>query len=195
MEGVIRWSPHCTPTQQRFVLLDANHIKLCEVESYQGNSLGYKQISQHTKFKGARAFDWSPINEGLVAVGLPSGEATVLRIDDNSNKSYSFPIKNQRWCNTVSLSNKGLLAAGLDKVRNDFCLNIWDVSQHLSSSDTQVTASGQSQTQVEPIRKLSSSEGVTSVRFFADQPDTLVAGVKGQYLRIYDLRGKQTGFI
>ncbi|KAI9720797.1 MAG: hypothetical protein M1812_002636 [Candelaria pacifica] len=188
MEGVIRWSPHSTATQQRFVLLDADHIKLCEIESFHGKTLRYKQTSQHTKFKGARAFDWSPIDEGLVAVGLPSGEATVLRIDDNSNKSYSFPIKNQRWCNTVSLSNKGLLAAGLDKVRNDFCLNIWDIGQHLSSSDTQAAASGQSHAQIEPVRKLSSSEGVTSVRFFADQPDTLVAGVKGQYLRIYDLR-------
>ncbi|KAI9703646.1 MAG: hypothetical protein M1836_007416 [Candelina mexicana] len=188
MEGVIRWSPHSTATQQRFVLLDADHIKLCQVETYHKNTLRYTQISQNTKFRGARAFDWSPVNEGLVAVGLPSGEATLLRIDDNSNKTYSFSVKNQRWCNTVSLSNKGLLAAGLDKVRNDFCLNIWDISQHFSTSVAQVSISSQNQTHVEPIRKLSSSEGVTSVRFFADQPDTLVAGVKGQYLRIYDLR-------
>jgi hypothetical protein len=42
------------------------------------------------------------------------------------------------------------------------------------------------------LRKLASSEPITSIKFFKDQPDTLVTGVKGQFVRIYDLRGEQT---
>ena len=40
---------------------------------------------------------------------------------------------------------------------------------------------------MEPLRKLASSEAITSIKFFS-QPDVLVAGVKGVCLRIYDLR-------
>jgi SEA/GATOR complex protein SEA4/MIOS len=45
---------------------------------------------------------------------------------------------------------------------------------------------------LEPLRKLASSEPITSIKFFKDQPDTLVTGVKGQFVRLYDLRGKTT---
>jgi hypothetical protein len=38
-------------------------------------------------------------------------------------------------------------------------------------------------------RKLEASLSITSVRFFEDQPQTLIAGVKNQSVKIYDLRG------
>jgi hypothetical protein len=88
----------------------------------------------------------------------------------------------------VSFSNQGLLAAGLDKVRNDFCLNIWDLNQRVSPSRN-VRGLGSDRQAVEPLRKFAASEPITSVKFFKGQPETLVAGVKGQYVRIYDLRG------
>ncbi|KAI9809514.1 MAG: hypothetical protein M1827_006820 [Pycnora praestabilis] len=190
MEAALRWSPHSTSEQQHFILLDVNahYVKLCEVESYDGEVIRYNQLSQNTKAQAFRAFDWSPTNEALVAVGLSSGEATVLRIDDNSNETYSFQIKSQRPCNSVAFSTKGLLATGLDRVRNDYSLNIWDVDQRLSIANTQGNSSTPSKILVEPLKKLSSSEGVTSIKFFADQPDTLVAGMRGQSLRLYDIR-------
>lgn len=47
---------------------------------------------------------------------------------------------------------------------------------------------------VEPVKKLAASEPITSIKFFRDQPDTLVAGVKGQFVRVYDLRGEFLSF-
>ncbi|KAL8960195.1 MAG: hypothetical protein Q9183_005509, partial [Haloplaca sp. 2 TL-2023] len=40
----------------------------------------------------------------------------------------------------------------------------------------------------EPVRKFASSEAITSIKFFQSQPETLVTGVKGACIRLYDLR-------
>ena len=187
METAIRWSSSSTISQQRFLLADVNRriFQHCQVESYDGVDFRYEILSTQTKVPPFRAFDWSSRDENVIAVGRWTGEATVLRLDDES-RSISLPIKHQRLCNAVNFSPGGLLATGLERVRNDFCLNIWDIERGPSSTPSSPrTASGR-QT-FEPVRKLASSEGITSIKFFT-QPETLVAGVKGTYLRIYDLR-------
>lgn len=191
MEAAIRWSPTSTAEEQRFLSVDVvgRSFKLCKVTSYDTSRLGYDILSSHSRVPAFRAFDWSPVNEALVAIGQSSGEAAILRMDDDSQAPIVFPIRNQRYCNAVAFSTQNLLAAGLDKVRNDFCLNIWDVNQRLSTNS--VRAFGADKQPVEPLRKLASSEPITSIKFFKDQPDTLVTGVKGQYVRIYDLRGER----
>ncbi|KAE8358738.1 WD40 repeat-like protein [Aspergillus caelatus] len=182
METAIRWSPSSTTAEQRFLSVDVagKAFRLCRVTSFDGQNLEHEVLAAHTKVPAFRAFDWSPADESLVAVGQSSGDATILRLGSGSQESFSFPIRHQRYCNAVAFSTHGLLAAGLDRVRNDFCLNVWDVNQRLAMRGGKGA--------VEPLRKLASSEPITSVKFFRDQPDTLVAGVKGQYVRIYDLR-------
>lgn len=191
MDAVVRWSPHSTPEHPRFVILNLSehNLKLLQAEKVEGNSLQYRQLNQRSKLPAIRAFDWSPTEEGVVAFGLPSGEAALLRIDDNSNDLLSFTIKHQRVCNAVALSTRGLLAAGLDKVRNDFCLNIWDVEHRLSIWDRSTSGWATARPATEPVRKLATSETITSIKFFAHTPENLVTGVKGQFVRIYDLRG------
>lgn len=189
MDTAIRWSPMSTTSEQRFLYIDVagRSLKLCNVTSYDKSGLKYEVLSTNSKVPPFRAIDWSPVKEGLVAVGQSSGEATVLRIDDDSQDSFLLPIRNQRHCNAVAFNTEGLLATGLDKVRNDFCLNIWDLNQRLSMGTSR--GFGADRHSVEPWRKLASSEPITSVKFFKDRPDTLVAGVKGQFVRLYDLRG------
>lgn len=196
METAIRWSPTSTTAEQRFLQVDVTgkSFRLCRVTAFDGRNLDHEVLSTHTKVPAFRAFDWSPADESLIAVGQSSGDATILRLGNSSSsgdgggdggdvqETFSFPIRSQRHCNTVAFSSHGLLAAGLDRVRNDFCLNIWGVSQRLAMKGTKGFA--------EPLRKLASSEPITSIKFFRDQPDTLVAGVKGQYVRLYDLRGE-----
>ncbi|OGE58251.1 hypothetical protein PENARI_c001G00856 [Penicillium arizonense] len=183
MESAIRWSPTSSATDQRFLSVDVTgkSFRLCRVTGFDGKNLRHELLSTLTNVPGFRAFDWSTSNENLIAVGQSSGEATILRLDGDSKESLSFPVRNQRYCNAVAFSAHGLVASGLDRVRNDFCLNIWDVNQRLSLA-------GGSKAFTEPLRKLASSEPITSIKFFRDQPDTLVTGVKGQFLRIYDLR-------
>jgi hypothetical protein len=42
----------------------------------------------------------------------------------------------------------------------------------------------------EPSERIDASVSVTSVKFFEDNPNVLVAGIKAQGLRIHDLRGE-----
>ncbi|KAJ5094222.1 hypothetical protein N7456_010083 [Penicillium angulare] len=183
MESAIRWSPSSTVAEQRFLSVDVTGkaFRLCRVTGFHGRNIQHEVISHIRDTPSFRAFDWSAANENLIAVGQSSGEATILRLDADPKDSLSFPVRNQRYCNAVAFSAHGLVASGLDRVRNDFCLNIWDVNQRLSPA-------GPTKGFHEPLRKLASSEPITSIKFFRDQPDTLVTGVKGQYVRIYDLR-------
>ncbi|KAJ5581924.1 hypothetical protein N7535_000544 [Penicillium sp. DV-2018c] len=183
MESAIRWSPTSSASEQRFLSVDVTGkaFRLCKVTGFDGKNLRHEVLSTLTNVPGFRAFDWSASNENLIAVGQSSGEATILRLDGDAKESLSFPVRNQRYCNAIAFSAHGLVASGLDRVRNDFCLNIWDVNQRLSPA-------GGSKGFPEPLRKLASSEPITSIKFFRDQPDTVVTGVKGQFVRIYDLR-------
>ncbi|SLM35570.1 WD40/YVTN repeat-like-containing domain [Lasallia pustulata] len=188
METAIRWSPSSSLSEQRFLIADVvgRTFKLCKVNSYDGGNLQYQKVATHNKVPHFRAFDWSPFDESLLAVGQWTGEATILRIDESSQDTLSLPIKHQRLCNAVAFSTNGLLATGLERVRNDFCLNVFDINQRLGTNSTKAFGSGRQP--VEPMRKLASSEVITSIKFFTDQPDALVTGVKGSCLRIYDVR-------
>lgn len=187
METAIRWSPSSTPSEQRFLLVDVNghSFKHCKVEQYDGKNFQHKTLSAYSKVPPFRAFDWAPHDETLVAVGQWSGEVTILRIDDAS-PSISLQAKHQRLCNAVTFSRTGLLGAGLERVRNDFCLNIWDVNQRLPTVSS--PGGGPPKPFVEPYRKFASSEAISSIKFFTAQPEVLVAGVKGRGIRIFDLR-------
>lgn len=194
METAIRWAPSSTPDDQRFLYVDVagRSFKHCRVTSTDGPKLAYDVLHSRSDVPAFRAFDWSSADEGLVAVGQSSGEATVLRMSEDSPSPVVFPARSQRYCNAVAFNSQRLLATGLDKVRNDFCLNIWDLNQkgQLGRVSGKGFGSGsERQPVIEPLRKLASSESITSVKFFKSQPETLVAGVKGQFVRIYDLRG------
>jgi WD repeat-containing protein mio len=197
MQAAIRWSPHSTAYHQRFLVLNLvdHNLRLYDVEESKGKTLKYKEVAYHTNLPPCRAYDWSPAEEALVAFGLSSGEANLLRIDTISYGTISFPVKSQRACNSVAFNKLGLLATGLDKVRNDFCLNIWNVNHRLATWDRQKnTGWGGGPKFVEPVRRLSSGENISSIKFFPDQPSLLVTGAASKYVRVYDLRGEIVSF-
>lgn len=186
MEAAIRWSLNSNLSEQRFLLADGTGRTFSpgKVASYDGKTLKYNLLPACRKVPPFRVFDWSPFDENLVAVGQWSGEATILRLDDGA-APISLPTKHQRLCNAVAFSRAGLLATGLERVRNVECLNLWDVNQRLSSIPSPGGRGGKS---VEPFRKYSSSEAISSIKFSNSHPEVLIAGVKGVGIRIYDLR-------
>lgn len=192
METAIRWSPGSTLSEQRFLIVDVKDksFQRCKVKHYNGRTFQHEAVSTYSKVPGFRAFDWAPQDESLVAVGSWSGEVTVLHIDDSS-PNISLPAKRQRLCNAVAFSRTGLLAAGLEAIRNDFSLNIWDVNQRAPAISS--PGGGLSRQFVEPYRKFASSESISSIKFFSEQNDIFVAGIKGKGIRMYDLR-ENTGY-
>ncbi|KAF2029322.1 hypothetical protein EK21DRAFT_113054 [Setomelanomma holmii] len=188
MEAAIRWSPHSTKSSPRFLIIDVagNLLRLCQIDDINKNRVGYRQICIRDKLPNYTAFDWSKKDASVVGIGSASGEAVIVTLDPDKPDNellHAFPIRHQRKCNSIAFSNKNLLATGLDRVRNDVCLNIYDLN------DSRVTNKD------EPYKKLASSEAISSIKFFSGQPDTLVAGVSRQYVRIYDLRDSTTSGI
>lgn len=189
-EGIIRWSPN--PTRDEFLSINLNYriIQIYQATQYaHPGQFDYQKISKHNEFPPLSSYDWSPTIPGLIALGTARGEVNLLRVDDDSNDFITLPLKLQRPCQAVAFNTTGLLAVGLDRVRNDSCLQIWDINQRLAGWDSKEpgwrTVLPMS---LEP-KKLEASVSVSSIRFFEDQPQTLVVGVKNQSVRIHDLRG------
>ncbi|KAH7070523.1 WD40-repeat-containing domain protein [Paraphoma chrysanthemicola] len=188
MEAAIRWSPHSTQSNPRFLIIDVagNRLRLCQIDNFAKNKVSYRQICIRDKLPNYTAFDWSKKDASVVGIGSASGEAVIVTLDPDKPDNellHAFPIRHQRKCNSIAFSSKNLLATGLDRVRNDVCLNIYDLN------DSRVTNKD------EPYKKLASSEAISSIKFFSGQPDTLVAGVSRQYIRIYDLRDSSSSGI
>lgn len=110
-----------------------------------------------------QCFTWSPDPNymDLTAVGLTTGRTLLIRMhrsepwifEDKGNefrpdtprqvsiaqnqRTYpSFSARHSRACNVVAFSKESpnLLAVGLDKVRNDYCLMVWDIEQSMNMS-------------------------------------------------------------
>ncbi|OAA58564.1 WD40 repeat-like-containing domain protein [Niveomyces insectorum RCEF 264] len=200
--GLVRWSPNASIDSFLHVNLHHRVVQLFEPTGYAKTGLfEYQGVSKHEDFPTLTSFDWSPSIPGVVAVGTPTGVVNLLKIDDDSNAYVELGLKIARTCQAVSFSTTNLLAVGLDRVRSDRSLYIWDVNRlsisALQPGATAAAASSQGattgfprdmETFAEPIEVREPSVSVSSVRFFEDNPNTLVVGIKGQGLRIHDLR-------
>lgn len=88
--------------------------------------------------------------------------------------------KHARPCNAVSFSSNGMLAIGLDKVRNDHCLQIWTIDR-VSQGDKEALKS--------PTYSLLPSDVIISVSFLPQIPSSLLCG-SYKFLREFDLRSQ-----
>ncbi|KAF4963253.1 hypothetical protein FSARC_8722 [Fusarium sarcochroum] len=187
--GLVKWSSN--PSYDNFIHLNLQH-RVVQVYEPTGHArtgrFDYQKLTRHDDFPPLTTYDWSPTNPGLLAVGTGSGIVNLLRIDDGSNAYVELGLKMSRTCQAVAFNTTGLLAVGLDRVRMDQCLHIWDVSR-LSSIDKNTKGFPPDATNIaDPKQRLEPSVSVSSIKFFEDSPQTLVVGIKAQGLRIHDLR-------
>lgn len=176
METAIRWAPGPARDRHRFLLVDllGNYITLNETYDTNGRDLQTKIVARYDRVPSFGAFDWSTKDRDLIALALPSGDTALVKIDEADESMAPlriFPSKAQRKCNSVAFSAAGLLASGLDRVRAEHCLQIYDVQ---GSKD--------------PLARLCPDEAVGSIRFFPNQPQELVASVARSSVRLFDLR-------
>lgn len=174
MEAAVR----CHPSGNSWLLVDfeRSSLTLHSIDALGRRAIDYRATAGHTKLPSFGAVAWSPLQHSIVALGLSSGNASLIRLREDGQPSETvatYKLKQQRKCNSVAFGTQNWLAVALDKTRSDVCLNIYD-----AASDHQ-----------EPIRRLCAAELCTSVRFFSSQPYALVATTQRAFIRIYDLRG------
>jgi WD40 repeat protein len=190
-EGIVRWSPNTSRHDFMVFNLKNQVVQLYEATGYaQPGRFDYNKVSKHADFPPVNTYDWSPSVRGLVAVGTSHGDVHLLRVDDHSNARFTLPLKLQRPVQSVAFNTEGLLAVGLDRVRNDSCLQVWDINQRLADWNPSKKGWDLPTIHIEPKQKLEGSTSITSIRFFERQPQILVAGVKNQSVRVHDLRGQ-----
>ncbi|WPG98622.1 Hypothetical protein R9X50_00141500 [Acrodontium crateriforme] len=185
METAIRWSPLSTTGRQRFLTVDVVNptLSLHEVDDIEDRAVSYDTVSTCEKLPNFGAFAWNPIDDSIVALGLVSGNACLVRLSDDKQSTgviNTFKIKQQRKCNSVAFSTQQMLAVALDKIRSDVCLNVYDASRGTSGYQ-------------DPVRRLCPAEVVSSVRFSPNQPHEIVAGVQRSFIRLYDIRDGYMG--
>lgn len=78
----------------------------------------------------------SPLYRSTSRPSISSSSATAAAAAAITKPYPVLGVKMSRPCNVVSFSptHPHLLAAGLDKVRNDPCLLVWDISQAVEAS-------------------------------------------------------------
>ncbi|KAJ3550065.1 hypothetical protein NM688_g5111 [Phlebia brevispora] len=172
---------------------------------------------------------WSPdpAFDDLVAVGFGLGKVDLLRLHDaklprgsafsngaalSGGPSITLPVRYSRPCNALAFcpADPNYLAVGLDKVRSDASLVIWDVITATATlsikSPTQLTfnvpPSGApprpqplipkgdiaSRTDPRVLQQLVQGDMVSSVAFLPKSTTLLLAGVSHRWLRLFDLR-------
>ena len=192
--GLVKWSS--TAKADSFVHINLQHrvVQLYVPNGYAHNKrFDYAKYSRHDDFPPLTTYDWSPADPSLLAVGTSSGIINLLKIADNSNAYVELGLKTARTCQAVAFNRTGLLAVGLDRVRMDQSLQIWDVSRLSAESSSGTGFPPSSSSFVDPYTRLEPSVSVSSLKFFEDSPQTLVAGIKGHGVRIHDLRDSNSG--
>jgi len=189
--GLIRWSPNAALDSFLHINLQHRVVHIYRPTGHaQAGRFEYEKVSKHNDSPPLTTYDWSPTIPGLVAVGTSTGVINLLRVDDDSNAYLELNLKLQRMCAAVAFSTSNVLAVGLDRVRSDRCLHLWDVNRLSSMGPSFKGFPPDMAAFTDPSDLREPSVSVSSVKFFEDNPHTLVAGTKQHGLRIHDLRGE-----
>ncbi|KAF9268842.1 hypothetical protein L218DRAFT_1073280 [Marasmius fiardii PR-910] len=226
-EKRLAWHPRHL---NRFIVAGGSQITLYECAPAQPE---IRHITSQNDLHLMKCFTWSPepLFDDLLAIGHSNGRVDLIRMESSrytgannilsNGPVVSLPVKNQRACNTLAFSGKdpNYLAVGLDKVRGDASLVIWDVNSTLPIISFESVVSGSSTTnsvdvanqvlrsrptptipRAEHGTKFDSrmlqvhatTEYVSSLVFLPDSSHLLLAGISGRWLRLFDLRARSS---
>ncbi|KAL4248763.1 WD repeat mio family protein [Abortiporus biennis] len=217
-ERRLLWHPRL---DNKFLVAGGSQITLYE---WLANSSQIKHVTSKHDLQTLKCVAWSPdvAFDDLIAVGYGSGKVDLLRLEATTSTSnhvlsntpqVTLPVRNTRACNALAFCSvdPNYLAVGLDKVRGDSSLIIWDVSTVSSSLSINVANGGGSvigrpQPQIPRVetgtrmdsrilQQHAPAEVVSSVAFLPKSTSLLAAGVSHRWLRLFDLRSHNPSII
>ncbi|KXN85842.1 SEH-associated protein 4 [Leucoagaricus sp. SymC.cos] len=183
-----------------------------------------RHVTSQQDLQYMKCFAWSPDPslDDLVAVGVNSGRVDLIRLEAakqnrgerlTSGPTVSLSVRNSRTCNSVAFcaQDTNLLAAGLDKVRGDCSLLIWDITTAtpllsldttnphdvaLSNSTAQPQPSIPRMTENNPrhdpriLQQYAPQEIVSCLTFLPKSSHLVLTGISYRWLRLFDLRSQ-----
>ncbi|KIP06122.1 hypothetical protein PHLGIDRAFT_107382 [Phlebiopsis gigantea 11061_1 CR5-6] len=211
------WHPRL---DNKFLVGGGSQVTLYEWVS---DSSEIKHVTSKQDLNLMKCIAWSPdpSYDDLVAVGFGSGKVDLLRLETTrsaknqgltSGPCVTLPVRNSRSCNALAFCavDPNYLAVGLDKVRGDSSLVVWDTvtaTPTLSiKTSSQLTfnvapagtpprpapaiARGELAPRTDPrvVQQLAPAEIVSSVSFIPKSTTMLLAGISHRWLRLFDLR-------
>ncbi|KAI0857239.1 hypothetical protein F4860DRAFT_367137 [Xylaria cubensis] len=187
--GLIKWSPN--PRDDNFLHVNLQHrtVQLYKPTGHaRSGRFDYERVAKLDDIPPLSTYDWSPGYPGLVAIGTASGTINILNLNDTTNHYLEQRLKFTRFCQAIAFNTGTLLAVGLERVRNDQCLQVWDINRLAESKPDTSWPSLDGSILGEALHRFEPSTTVSSTRFFEDSPQTLVVGIRNQGIRVYDLR-------
>ncbi|PPQ65556.1 hypothetical protein CVT24_010819 [Panaeolus cyanescens] len=184
-----------------------------------------RHVTSRHDLQFMKCFAWSPdpAFDDLFAVGASTGKVDLIRLEAgkhaqknsilSNGPSASLPVRNSRPCNALSFNmvDPNFLAVGLDKVRGDSSLVIWDINAFLPSLSIPVVSPSEAPLlvnlpprpqptipRIEAPNRIDSriyqqhapAEIVTSLAFLPTSTYLLLAGISHRWFRLFDLRSQ-----
>ncbi|KAF8893606.1 hypothetical protein BD779DRAFT_1609907 [Infundibulicybe gibba] len=216
-EKRLLWHPR---HDNRFVVGGGSQITLYECAS---EFPEIRHVTSQHDMQYMKCFAWSPdpLFEDLMAVGFGSGRVDLIRLEASKNAyrsnvlsggpSAQLPVRNSRSCNALAFctADPNYLAVGLDKVKGDASLMIWDIATEkpalsltpLSSAGVHDPTSTSSRPQPpiargdlgprtdrRVLQQHAQTEIVSALAFLPNSTHILLAGISHRWLRLFDLR-------
>ncbi|EIW63592.1 uncharacterized protein TRAVEDRAFT_43879 [Trametes versicolor FP-101664 SS1] len=208
------WHPR---GQNKFVVGGSTQITLYE---WLPQSSQIKQVASQLELNTMKCFAWSPdpVLDDLVAVGFGNGRVDLLRLEASKHArsgvlshgpAVSLPARNTRACNALAFSSEdpSYLAVGLDKVRNDPSLLIWDIQSASPMLSINTASPVESISRPLPylprtdsrasdsriIQQHAPVENVSTLAWLPRSSHLLLAGVSHRWLQLFDLRNPSSG--
>lgn len=171
MGNIVHAYPWDKPDKQHFVTLNPSRDEICLYESIYDKKYQTNKVSSLSNLDSIQTIGYSPCAEGVIAAGQSNGVVNLCNLYNSSLIAKLRP-KQSRPCNSVSLNSQGLVAVGLDKVRNDTSLMIWQQGADMYKM---------------PLESYLPNEVVVSVSFLKETPSNLLCG-SYKFLREFDVR-------
>ncbi|KAG2154425.1 uncharacterized protein EDB93DRAFT_1223264 [Suillus bovinus] len=181
-----------------------------------------RHVTSQNDLQFMKCFAWSPdpAFDDLFAVGSASGRVDLIRLEAtkvarnnvlSSGPVVTLPVRNTRSCNALAFCNAdpNYLAVGLDKVRGDSSLIIWDIqsatpllslSKPTTSNITEDAVEARPQPRIaraevghhrtdgRVLQQHAPTEVVSALAFLPQSTHMLLAGISARWLRLFDLR-------
>jgi hypothetical protein len=177
MNRQIIWSPQLN--DKPWFVIGGGDLRLYEYSQQDKRDI-FTLLHTNSDLSLMKCISWAKTSSynDLMGIGMSNGRAVVQSLTYPSEFNVSFVPRHARACNAVDFSpDSSLLVTGLEKVRNDYSLSLWNIEK------------------VEIINQYGPSETISSLSFFEGYPNLLVAGMNGKWIRIYDTRTPGNCFV